>query len=354
MGGSALARPAWVGSRYTALMIRALPTIKLFGVFEDFRWPADLSEFKQFNLLYGWNYSGKTTLSRVLRCFEVGECHHDFGSAQAQLRDTNGTVHDFSSFAPSIPIRVFNSDFVKDNLSFDSGKANAVLLLGADDIAKQRELDFLKVELGSVRSHMKGSETAQIKAQSEVDGLLTKCARDNIKNPLAIPSFDKTKLEQLVKQVSNNVDEHILSDVQYQSQLTLHRSAEKKAPISIKVLSLTSVGGLHEKTRALLARAVAVKKHIPELEGDSTLERWVNSGRSLHRDSISCRFCGNGIPSDLLSTLNEYFSSEYDALITDLDKLLREVDAALAQLVRFDDVAVFYSDLTESHRTPMS
>ena len=43
-------------------MIRRIQQIKGFGVFVDFQWPANLPEFKQFNLIYGWNYSGKTTL----------------------------------------------------------------------------------------------------------------------------------------------------------------------------------------------------------------------------------------------------------------------------------------------------
>lgn len=50
-------------------MIRRIQHIKGFGVFGNFQWPAGLPEFKQFNLIYGWNYSGKTTLSRAFRCF---------------------------------------------------------------------------------------------------------------------------------------------------------------------------------------------------------------------------------------------------------------------------------------------
>jgi wobble nucleotide-excising tRNase len=58
-------------------MIRTIQRLKAFGVFADFRWPADLPEFKQFNLIYGWNYSGKTTLSRAFRCFEQKQPHAD-------------------------------------------------------------------------------------------------------------------------------------------------------------------------------------------------------------------------------------------------------------------------------------
>jgi wobble nucleotide-excising tRNase len=56
-------------------MIRRIEHIKNFGVYRDFYWPRNLTDFKQFNLIYGWNYSGKTTLSKVFRCFERKNLH---------------------------------------------------------------------------------------------------------------------------------------------------------------------------------------------------------------------------------------------------------------------------------------
>lgn len=54
-------------------MIKKIGTIKHFAVFENYNW--DLSstdkngqplKFEKINILYGRNYSGKTTLSRIL------------------------------------------------------------------------------------------------------------------------------------------------------------------------------------------------------------------------------------------------------------------------------------------------
>ena len=41
------------------------------GVFRDFTWPADLPTFGRYNLIYGWNGSGKTTISKPLRALET-------------------------------------------------------------------------------------------------------------------------------------------------------------------------------------------------------------------------------------------------------------------------------------------
>jgi wobble nucleotide-excising tRNase len=54
-------------------MITKINKIKDFGVFKNFKNSGTIPEFKKFNLIYGWNYSGKTMLSRVFRCLEKGE-----------------------------------------------------------------------------------------------------------------------------------------------------------------------------------------------------------------------------------------------------------------------------------------
>ena len=36
------------------------------GLFQNFSWPSNLYEFSKINLIYGWNGTGKTTLSRLM------------------------------------------------------------------------------------------------------------------------------------------------------------------------------------------------------------------------------------------------------------------------------------------------
>ncbi|MBU0464491.1 MAG: AAA family ATPase, partial [Proteobacteria bacterium] len=61
-------------------MIKKIKTINNLAVFQDFEWDKtvvdknnNVCEFKSINILYGRNYSGKTTLSRILRAMETGE-----------------------------------------------------------------------------------------------------------------------------------------------------------------------------------------------------------------------------------------------------------------------------------------
>ncbi|MBT4333678.1 MAG: AAA family ATPase, partial [Candidatus Cloacimonetes bacterium] len=50
-------------------MITKINKLKNFGIFQNFSW-SDLDNFKKINLIYGWNYSGKTTLSKLFQILE--------------------------------------------------------------------------------------------------------------------------------------------------------------------------------------------------------------------------------------------------------------------------------------------
>ena len=70
--------------------------------------------FKIFNLIYGWNYSGKTLLSRVFRWLEKGKLHNDYLMVTFELKSTTAK-HDYK-FAFCRYYRVLNPDILKDNL----------------------------------------------------------------------------------------------------------------------------------------------------------------------------------------------------------------------------------------------
>src|ERR1035438_4966328 len=166
-------------------MISRVQRIKSFGVFPDFEWPANLHEFKKFNLFFGWNYSGKTTLSRAFRCFEQGTGHADYADAEVQLKTENGTLHDFLSLSHAHIFRVFNRDFVNENIGFDACDASAIPILGDEDIAKQNILNDKRVERQRVfESHLADSNLKDAMEQN-LGKSLTNAARDLIKNPLS-------------------------------------------------------------------------------------------------------------------------------------------------------------------------
>jgi ABC-type molybdenum transport system ATPase subunit/photorepair protein PhrA len=52
------------------MKLTKIEKIKDYHIFKDFTWDDSIPEFKRYNLIYGWNGSGKTTIANLLRCIE--------------------------------------------------------------------------------------------------------------------------------------------------------------------------------------------------------------------------------------------------------------------------------------------
>lgn len=328
-------------------MIRRIQQIKAFGVFADYQWPSNLPEFKQFNLIYGWNYSGKTTLSRVFRCFEQKQPHVDFAGAQAQLKADEGKVYELSSPHDAPVFRVFNSDFIRENLSFTDGSATPILVLGEEDIAKQQALEAKKIERETLNLSMESNiRTKGVKAD-DIEKGLTKYARDFIKNPLAEVNYDKRRFEPKVIECKAMSEQHLLDDNALAECLAVYRSTDKKDALSARVLSLSPVAELKRKTALLLARVVTANNPIPRLKESPAVEAWVNQGRPLHAATDTCQFCGQSLPEDLLDQLTGHFSADYENLMAELRSLIKVIEAAQKEGVALDHKTDFYVELSE-------
>jgi wobble nucleotide-excising tRNase len=328
-------------------MIRRIQYIKGFGVFGNFQWPAGLPDFKQFNLIYGWNYSGKTTLSRVFRCFEQKLPHVDFAGAQVQLKADDGTVHHLSA-AQSAPVfRVFNSDFVRENLSFADGSATPILVLGAEDIANQETLKAKKAERDTVNLSMESNMRKKSGKADDIEKALTSYARDFIKTPLAEVNYNKSRFEPHVLRCKAKPDEHLLNDSAVSECLAVYGSKDKKPALVPKTASLKLFAELKEKTASLLARKVTASTPLQRLKDDPAVENWVSEGRPLHDGKAACQFCGQPLPPDLLAYLAGHFSADYEQLMAELGSLAKALDAAREEEIPLDHKNDFYPELVD-------
>ena len=176
-------------------MISKINKIKNFGVFKNFNGSVS-PEFKTFNLIYGWNYSGKTTFSRVFRCFEKSKLHDDYTKATFEL-ESNGVKYD-QAFALKPNIRVFNSDFIKENLKWDADSIEPIFLLGAENIELQKELKENEDKLHTAEEELAEAKRLRLDKQNKLNSTLTNKARE-ITNMLSLGrTFDRDKLKQLV------------------------------------------------------------------------------------------------------------------------------------------------------------
>jgi wobble nucleotide-excising tRNase len=130
-------------------MITKISKLKNFSIFHDFTWKKELPEFKKFNLIYGWNRSGKTTISRVFascekkRTFDKDKFKQYPENGEFEIKTSdNANIKSTDVAANTLPIKVFNKDFIDDNISFDpSNSCNPITYVSEEDIkSKNRNM----------------------------------------------------------------------------------------------------------------------------------------------------------------------------------------------------------------------
>jgi len=113
------------------------------GIYRDFA-GNDATTLRRWNLIYGFNASGKTTLSRILGSLGKGQLHPTLpndGSFEIGLSD--GTSITSDNLAQSVLVSrlfVFNSDFVEDNLRWAEGTSSPIFYIGQPQADAAAEL----------------------------------------------------------------------------------------------------------------------------------------------------------------------------------------------------------------------
>jgi len=127
--------------------------IKKFGRFENFN--NSCIEFKKLNLLYGWNYSGKTTLSRIFALYDNSydrtKILSGYKDPEFELILDNSSVIKIEDIE-KLKAKVFNSDYIKCNLMFDENLIEPLFILGEDTLKKQTKLEEFSEKLNGTKT----------------------------------------------------------------------------------------------------------------------------------------------------------------------------------------------------------
>lgn len=343
-------------------MIAKFKTIKNLAVFQNFVWDSsvrdaasNVQQFKDINVLYGRNYSGKTTLSRIVRALEKGAISDKYENPEFEvcIKDlADATQANLTSHGKKI--RVFNEDFVKDNLRFivnPDESINPFAILGGNaDL--QTEIDALKLALGK---NEEGSETGfylEFKNAKEI-AAASKQAYDSASSILNQqlgnkatnnPNGIKYKSDRFGDQnynISKLKDEIAIVSEQTFTPLTDAQVIEKdtllKERVNQDVRSLSKhtidIPSISSKAEALITKPISSSDKIEQLVKDAVLNRWVKDGRQHHKDKLDkCAFCGSDVTEERWKELDSHFDEESEKLEKEIDALLLEIQQQIAEL----------------------
>lgn len=340
-------------------MIQKFKTIKSLAVFHDFSWDASVvsarqpETFKQINILYGRNYSGKTTLSRIIRAMETGSLSTNYTSPQfsVQWNDKSETTNDTLQTHGKI-IRVFNEDFVRENLSFlmdtsgQNGEVKPFAVIGVDNVRIEGEIRAIERELGN---NVEGGETGFFKQlkdkQSEESTAVSnhKTAHDSLEgrmsdkatgrpngikyrsNVFGDQNYTIAKLKLDIQTVLASNYTSIDDAKRQELEVSLREEAKATVP-ALPSLPLL-FNSLAAKVKEIVERKIGGSEKIQELVHDYALNEWVKNGRELHKGKrTACAFCGSTIPDGRWAVLEKHFDDETGRLEHDIKQVLGEIN----------------------------
>lgn len=338
-------------------MIRKIKSIGKLAVFKDFDWDKEVRNesgnvlgFQAINIIYGRNYSGKTTLSRILRAMETGQLSDKFENPSFSVALADGTqVTQTSLLGHGKTIRVFNEDFVRASLRFITNPDDSIepfAILGDDNNKIEKEIEALEAELGSKEEGKETGLHAQKKAANNehVKAFQAhKKANDGLEKQLGDKATDREigiryKPERFGDQNYNiqklKTEIKKVRKAGYQPP-TDEQLAQHKKLISEKALQPISpfhapglkFEGLASETEALVTKKISESDKIEELVKDAVLNRWVNVGRTHHKGKRDkCAFCDNTISEDRWKELDKHFDEESERLEKDIDALIDRIE----------------------------
>lgn len=312
-------------------MLKSIEKIKGLGVYQSYSKPVGTQDFGIKNLIYGWNYSGKTTLSRLFAQLEAKSENPDLVGCEFTIGTTDNSITEKNFSQCGLSVRVFNSDFVRANLHFDGGSFNPILLLGKESEEAQRKLDELS-------NRVKRSEETQRKLYGKVEELKTRTAQAKtdaakfIRQRLKIDPYTATHLAQDIVSVGF-LDSQFLSEKQLADVIELALTPDSKKPSTVEELHVApAIEDLYKEVVAVLAATPSFSNTIKHLEENPAIERWVQGGLSLHPSSGTCEFCGNDLSQDRLEGFRMHFSKDLSDHKQRVDGLLTRVKLAVFSL----------------------
>lgn len=337
-------------------VISRIARLKHPGVLRDFTWPADLADFGRFNLIYGWNGSGKTTLSRVFRAVEQRVACAP-GEVTLLIDGHQVSGQDFPQ--TTVPVRVFNRDFVNETVfPVSGGEVPPIFVVGRENIEKQREVVRLRAERTAKEAALQQSRSAHQQAERELDRHCVERARV-IKDTLRVPGpgsyndYNKSDYRMRAEQMAADRDgpSHRLPEADRDRLFIQHR-ATVKPKVAAVLYRFPPLRQLHSEVGAALS-ATVTSAVIESLKDDPALSSWVRHGLGLHktRAAETCLFCQRLLPAGRLLALEAHFSAEYDQFLERLDHQRNVLERLSGQArdLHLPDRMALYDDLSADY-----
>ncbi|EGA4754410.1 AAA family ATPase, partial [Campylobacter jejuni] len=334
-----------------------------FGSYKNFKWGNNLEEFKTINIFYGRNYSGKTTLSRIARSFELKKHNEDFldGNFKIKLEDGNFLTQN-DVIKSNLDIRVYNSDFVKENLNYlydKKGNIKGFKSIGEEqknikEIIEKREkiLKTRNEKLQKLENDKK--EFLNDDRETKLEEKFTEKASLIATNPNYLKGYryNKTALKKDLNIIKNNEDAYILNNEEQNQFIKILEDKEKHNTNFNNTFNKDNFQGILKHSSEILEKEIIIKENLT-----SELRQWLEEGLKFHKEHLStqqCKFCNNPLTLERIVWIENNIkddSGEKEKIEEELKDLLDNFEnykLELKKILQDIEYENFYSNYKDS------
>ena len=330
-------------------MLTKINTLKNFGIFKDFSWN-DLDDFKKKNLIYGWNYSGKTTLSKLFQNLEFKDKDEGKYFPESEFiittkKNTNYNQNNLENFPYNV--KVFNTNYIKRVFTWDDPHSDIQPILfylgdtSGELDKKIKNLDKKKYQLKNIRDNRYQKVIDEFNKYNKSSGKFSAKAKE-IRTNYLNNKFDQNKInKQTIKKntdnVKNNLSEYVLSDTERdkaKSEAISENTYDQQQCFSFS----ENLETLAREVKNILEDTAPKSISIPELDDDKVLFNWVQTGIKLHKDETECKFCTNTLPNNRIDNLNSYYSKKLQEIQNAIKNTQENIETEKSKLeITFPD-----------------
>lgn len=330
------------------MKIKTIRKISNFGVFKNYA--GDIKEFGTNNLIFGWNYSGKTTLSRIFQSLEIRALPSGFENGAFLIEQEDGTTVSSENLeGHDLQVRVFNSDYVRNNLKWEEreGELPPLFAVGSRSIELEEKIQELDVEKTNLSAELSDLRDREKEAKEAIGAEMTQTAR-RISQDLRLGNrFNRTNLKQLLS--NQDVDTWELEEAEYNKNRAVVLQGAKMD--DVRPLNVPIHRAIYQVTSRLLTQVVTPSKTLERL-ADSNIENWARQGLQLHRDQDACMFCGGPLTPAVMAELDAHFSKDYKEFVSRIEQHIEFLSKAKISFNSLPEVAL-YPDLREEYNTAL-
>lgn len=282
----------------------------------SFRKQSEKVKLAKGNLFYGYNGSGKTTLSRIFECIGRGQMQY--------VDNENNVLYDFSKGelcykaggkrkvfrsvvdGPLIDkIKVFNTDFIENNLSLKKSRANKVdIIIGDQNIKITDKLNKINTDIETLvvggGTKLKSNIELQ-KLEQQKNDFLSNVAKEiriclHIDNP---QKYTQKQLKVDLERVQREKAERISEEEKNHARDIFIEPIKTKIELHIvnKLRNFDADFNIDAYKSIIDILQTSLSRNSNP--GTENIKQWLESGLTLHRGNHSnCLFCGQKIADD--------------------------------------------------------